>query len=378
MKNKKIVFAINHPAHYHLFKKTFEILKANGHDTVYVIKDKDILEKLMLSENQNFYRLTKKTTGKSKFSIVIKGFFELIVQDFFLLKYVMRYKPDLMVGTDYCITHIGKLLHIPAIVFNEDDININKIFCTLSYPLSKAIVSPIICNVGKYEAKKIPYDGFQKLAYLHPAVFTPDASIAAKYVNVDEPYFIIRLVSFGAGHDIEMKHGGINVQSLRQLISLLEPFGKVFLTSESEIDEEFLHYKLKIDFKDIHHLLYYCKLFIADSQSMIVEAAMLGTPSVRFNSFVGKISVLEELEQKYALTTGVHSSKPDELYARVSDLVSMNNLKEIYSLRRNEMLKDKINVTPFYVWFIENFPQSMEIMKNNPDYHYQFKEVSAI
>jgi len=37
------------------------------------------------------------------------------------------------------------------------------------------------------------------------------------------------------------------------------------------------------------------------------------------------------------------------------------------------MLKDKIDVTAFLVWFIENWPESFNIMKENPDYQYRFK-----
>ena len=42
---------------------------------------------------------------------------------------------------------------------------------------------------------------------------------------------------------------------------------------------------------------------------MAVEAAMLGTPSLRFNDFAGKIGVLEELEHKYELTFAIPPSE---------------------------------------------------------------------
>ena len=37
------------------------------------------------------------------------------------------------------------------------------------------------------------------------------------------------------------------------------------------------------------------------------------------------------------------------------------------------MLADKIDVTAFLVWFVENYPQSFQIMKENPDYQLRFK-----
>jgi len=37
-----------------------------------------------------------------------------------------------------------------------------------------------------------------------------------------------------------------------------------------------------------------------------------------------------------------------------------------------KMLSEKINVTPFFVWLIENYPESISIMKKNPDYQKKF------
>jgi hypothetical protein len=37
------------------------------------------------------------------------------------------------------------------------------------------------------------------------------------------------------------------------------------------------------------------------------------------------------------------------------------------------MLKDKIDVTAFYLWFIESYPESSQIMKENPDFQNCFR-----
>jgi hypothetical protein len=48
-------------------------------------------------------------------------------------------------------------------------------------------------------------------------------------------------------------------------------------------------------------------------------------------------------------------------------------LKAEWQLRRQLMLNDKIDVTAFYVWFIENYPQSKSVMNENIDYQNKFK-----
>jgi hypothetical protein len=51
----------------------------------------------------------------------------------------------------------------------------------------------------------------------------------------------------------------------------------------------------------------------------------------------------------------------------------MQNLKEEWQKRSEKMLSEKIDVTAFMVWFIENYPESVKVMKENPEYQYRFK-----
>ena len=97
---------------------------------------------------------------------------------------------------------------------------------------------------------------------------------------------------------------------------------------------------------------------VCDSQSMAVEASMLKIPSIRFNDFSSKIDILEELEHKYGLTYGIKTDQPERLFEKINELLAMPNLREEFQLRRQKMLADKIDVTAFLVWFIENYPNN--------------------
>lgn len=55
----------------------------------------------------------------------------------------------------------------------------------------------------------------------------------------------------------------------------------------------------------MNHFMSFAEMIIGASQSMAVEASMFGTPNIRFNNFVGKISVLDELDKKYELSCGI-------------------------------------------------------------------------
>ena len=123
----------------------------------------------------------------------------------------------------------------------------------------------------------------------------------------------------------------------------------------------------------MHQVLFHATILVSDSQSMSVEAAILGVPSIRVSSFIGKISVLEELEHKYELTYGFLPEQSDAMFGKIEELLNTPNLKEDWQYRRQRMLQDKIDVTAFMVWFIENYPDSVKIMKENPNYQYNFK-----
>ena len=114
-------------------------------------------------------------------------------------------------------------------------------------------------------------------------------------------------------------------------------------------------------------------MLIGDSQTMTSEAAVLGTPAIRCNTFVGRISYLEEEEHQYNLTYGFLPTNTDAMFKKIEELLAIPNLKAVWQERRQDMLKDKIDVTAFYVWFIENYPESVRIMRENPEYQNVFK-----
>ena len=88
---------------------------------------------------------------------------------------------------------------------------------------------------------------------------------------------------------------------------------------------------------------------------MTAEAAVLGTPAIRCNSFVGKISYLEELEHKYGLTYGFLPSEKDKMLDKISELLSMKNLSIEWHKRRRQMLSEKLDLTSWLVDFILNY-----------------------
>ena len=113
-------------------------------------------------------------------------------------------------------------------------------------------------------------------------------------------------------------------------------------------------------------------MLVSDSQSMSVEAAVLGTPSIRYSGFAGRISVLEELEKKYQLTKGIPIGEVDYLFNTLNKYLSITDLKKEFQARKEKMLNEKIDVSSFLLWLIENCPKSIETIKQKPEYEKKF------
>jgi hypothetical protein len=52
--------------------------------------------------------------------------------------------------------------------------------------------------------------------------------------------------------------------------------------------------------------------------------------------------------------------------------LSTNNLKENWNNKLQKLINDAINPTDFFVWLLENYPQSLDQLKVNPDLQFTY------
>ncbi|MBQ9820958.1 MAG: DUF354 domain-containing protein [Muribaculaceae bacterium] len=363
----RVLIYIGHPAQYHFFKNMIKVLSAEGVAFRVLIKTKDILEELLVEDGLPFHNIQTDVRRNTKIGILKAS----IQRTMKVLKEAREFKADLLIGTDSSIAQAGWLLRKPAITTLEDDEEIIKNLARLTYPFTTHILVPNVCSVGKWEKKKIGYEGYMKLAYLHPNYFKPDKKVINEY-GIKDKYCLVRLAKLSAHHDVGIK--GLTADLVAQIIQIAENNGcQVLISSEAEMDERFKPYQLRIRHTDIHHIMAFASLLISDSQSMSVEASMLGTPNIRFSDFSGRISVLEELENKYHLTTGIKTSQPNRLIDSANEILSNSDVGNVYHQRYLQMLSDKIDVTAFLAWFVKDYPRSLETIQSNSNYQNQFK-----
>lgn len=342
-----VLIYLGHPAHFHLFKETIKKLQSKSHSVVIVIKSKDVLEKLLIDSKLPYINIATSEKKPGKIFLYFSFFKRLTA----LIKIIRAHKPLKLIGSAAELTILGKLFRIPSYVFFEDDFEVVPKFAKIAGPLATHLVCPNCCSAWKWNYKKIGYNSYHELAYLHPNHFTPDKNKISSIFNLDQKNFILRFAQLTAYHDVGKS--GITTQVAQQLIDVLLPHGNVFITSERPLEPQFEKYRIQIPPLDIHHALFFAEMYIGDSQTMTAEAAVLGTPAIRFNDFVGELSYLEELEHTFQLTYGIKTDHPEKLIQKTKELLEIPHLKKEWADKRANMLSKNIDFAEFMTSLIE-------------------------
>jgi predicted glycosyltransferase len=309
----------------------------------------DLLEKLGFD-----YIFTCKRYGSVKFG------YELIKRDFQMFNFARKFKPDVIMGIHSTIAaHISKITKAKSIIFTDTEHATLANWVT--FPFSDVICTPS-CYKKDLGKKQIRYNGYHELAYLHPNYFTPNPAVLDEIgLSKDDTFIILRFVSWSASHDVG-QHG---IKNKIELVGELEKYGQVFITSEGPLPKELEKYKIKVSPEKLHDLLFYASLYVGEGATTASECAVLGTHAIYVNTL--RLGYTDEEEERYNLVYNFSDKETMEKQAfdKALELLGNNNLRNEGKRKREKLLNDKIDVTAFMVWFIENYPESFKEMKED-------------
>lgn len=365
----RYLFYLAHPAHFHLFRHTLRALKEHGHTVMVTTKTKDVLRKLLEESGIPFVNIAEKERKDSRTGIAL-SFLQRTKAHW---KIARSFKPDIFISTSAEFAPFAKLLGIKSVAVFEDDLYIFPVYSKIFVPFLNHQLCPVSCSAAQWDEHKktIKYNANQELAYLHPTYYQPNREKIKGIFEEGRMNFFIRFARLTAWHDENVS--GISNKLAIEIVTALAPYGKIHLSSERELPPELEPYRIQVKASDILDVLYYADLYIGDSQTMTAEAAVLGTPAIRFNDFVGKLGYLEELEHTYGLTYGIPTDRPDRLLATIQTLVTTPDLKLKWQEKRKKMLEQTISPTPFFTWFFENYPDSARQIQEQPDLINRFR-----
>ena len=294
--------------------------------------------------------------------------------------YLRSLNIDIITGFGVYDAFTAFLLRVPAIVFNDSEPLANMKSYAIQFKLYMPFISVMITPESFKQdlgGKQIKINSYKELAYLHPNYYKPDDSIFDLLgLAHNEDYVLLRFNAFDAVHDFGIR--GFSANDKIRLVNELEKYAKVFISSEAGIPDEINDRVMKIPKSRIHDAIYYAKMLVTDTQTMTTEAAILGTPTIRCNHFVGPNDMgnFVELEKKYGLI--FNYSEPDKSINKAVELIQDNNLRNEWDAKRDILLKDKTDITAFMVWFVENYPRSLCEYKKNPDASLYLQKVGIL
>jgi predicted glycosyltransferase len=354
----RIVVDINHPAHVHFFKNFIWEMEEQGHQVVVTASQKDLAYTLL--QKYGFTYIPLGCYGNSLF----KKLMNLPLLDLKMYNVLKKMNPDILVGIGSIrAAHASLLLKKPCVSFEDTEHATEQI--RLYLPFATSVCTPS-CYRGDIGPKQIRYNGYHELAYLHPNRFTPNPDVLTELgLTEGDPFIIVRFVSWQASHDVG-QHG---IRDKVGLVKALEQYGRVLITSEGALPPELRAYQIRVSPEKLHDLLYYATLYVGDGGTTASEAAVLGTPAIFISTLYCGYQLDEEKYGLLYLFSDPVSGVKNGLRKAVA-LLNDPNLKENAYLNRLKLLEDKIDVTEFMVWFVENYPESCHQIKADPEKQY--------
>ncbi|KUG20128.1 hypothetical protein ASZ90_010137 [hydrocarbon metagenome] len=352
----RIGIFLNTPAQVHFYGNIIKELKKRGHETFLLARNYGETLDLLKESNTPYYQYSRPPA--SKYGKMCRLPFDI----FKAFAYLKKCDVDLVTGFGAYDAYTAALLKVPSIVFTDSEFTVNTTSYTIQYRLTEPFINVVITPESFRQdlgPKHVRVRSFKELAYLHPRYYTPDNSVY-ELLNIPEgdDYAVLRFNAFDAVHDLGIN--GFDSNAKIRLVDALREYGHVFISVEGSLPSALKPYVLNIPKKRIHDVLYYAKLLVTDTQTMATEAALLGTPTIRCNEFVGNndMSNFIELEQKYRLM--YNFAAPIESMQKATELIQQDGLKEEWRARREKLLAEKVNITDYMVSFFERYFDTME------------------
>jgi len=336
----RILIDVNHPAHVHLFRCAAQEWQKAGDAVLFTATQKDVALRLLNAYDLPHEVIYERRAGRLNLAR------ELVWRTAKLVRVARRFKPDVLLSMGSpTAAWAATLLRKPHVAFEDTEDSIGQIW--LYRPFSRVICVPD-CFMRDLGKRMMRYAGCHELAYLHPQRFLPDPARIAP-LHSRERYFVVRFISWDAAHD--SGEGGMSAAGKNELIAMLQEQGRVVLSVEKTppvllASPQNPETELAAD--AMHHLLAFAHLYVGEGVTAASEAAVLGTPSVLINT--REVGYIKEQQERYRLT--YRFADENAALDKVERLLAQDDLRNVWQMRRDVLLRDKTDVSAWMVEFL--------------------------
>ena len=328
----KVLIDAVHPADVWTLGAVEDRLLAAGEQTLWLSRPgKDSVVELI--EARGRPHVPGPRAGTGMFSLAR----ELVVRDWRAWRTVRRFRPDVILTRSPAGVHAGRLTRTP-VMYDTDDGHVAGLLYYLAGPFANLITGPTATekDYGKQHRR---YRGYKELFYLHPARFTPDPGIRVELgLEPDERFHVLRLTAFTASHD--GGEAGMSRAQIDRVIDMMSRTGRVLISSEAELPADLADHAIRSAPDRFHHVLAAARVVVGDSQTVCSEAGVIGTPSLRFNTWAGRHPYQVELEGRWGLTRAFLLTEEAAFFAELERvLTDLDAVQAAHDEGRGRMLE---------------------------------------
>ena len=349
----------NTPAHVHLYRECIDVLNDNDHRvTVFARDDGPTLDLL------DYYNIAYRVYGRR--DLTTYGLIREVPGQLWSIRQIVAENDlDLVIGMGVFSTFAALVARCDSLVVMDSEpmATIQR----LGDPLVSAFLTPSSFQ-RDLGSKHYVFDGFKETAYLHPDVYNPDPGVREELgLGADESFTLVRFNAFNGHHDVRQR--GFSPAQKRELLTELDTHTTVLVSDEANDLDLNAHPGRPYTAHParIHDALAEADLLIADTQTMVTEAALLGTPAIRSNSFVGDSDMgnFQALEQAGLV---VNLDSFTDVLDTTHELLNDPDTASLWRERRRTFMEDKCNLTAVLVDLIEHIGKTGSV---DDAVHYQ-------
>lgn len=276
----KVGLFVNTPAQVHFFRPVADELRRRGHEAVLLARYHPEARRLL--DEAAVPHVPYATPSDSKW-----GKLAQLPRDVAAARRLLRrLGVQAVAGFGVYDVLSSAALRLPSVVFTDTETRYHGLGLKVQYAAFTRLATVLLTPAWFRESLGRRHERlrtFKEVAYLHPDRFQPNRRPEGLGgLDLDAPFAFLRLSAHGALHDAG--HAGLAGPALQDLLRALQPRLRVWASFEGGAPPGLEHLQAPIQKGRIHDVLYHAAVVIGDSGSIPAEAALLGTPSLRFTT----------------------------------------------------------------------------------------------
>jgi predicted glycosyltransferase len=336
----RIAFTIQHPSNVHFFRHAIRELREADHETFVFAREKSVAVPLLEAYDIDHRVLADEPDGNLELALT------QLAYEYRMWRAFRRVKPDVVMSNmGLAATHAAKLTGAEARTFIDTETE-NATQNRLVVPFADELYVPTWLRTD-FGGRATRYEGMHEMAYTHPDWFEYDpATLEARGVDPEEPYYVVRFSAWEAHHDIGKR--GFSPDGRKRLVRELADHGTVYVSDEAEGSIPEGGEPMPVEPHEFHQLLAGADGYVGEVATTTIEAALLGTPSVRVSPCAATDGGLIYLGDGGL----VECSRPVLLLAecdRALELAADDDAESRWEERRAALFEDAVDVTRFVV-----------------------------